>query len=256
MKTKAEPITVVFWKWKAKNYRTSFSAESVNIARDMVRRNCTMPLEFVCITDDGEGLDPAIRVIPLWENPAPTYGEFGRPNCTVRLKAFSPEMADLLGKRFIWFDLDMVVTGNIDHIIGAPERFAMWGDTAYKFQYNGSLCLMDAGIFPHVWADFKGIESLQMARAAGFIGSDQSWISMKVGVGERMFGKADGVYSFKNHYKADNIRKLIDGCCIVFFHGQYDPWHANIQAEYPWVKDHYRIKEAMPCPEPENLISA
>lgn len=234
-------ITVVFWKWKAKNYRSSFSADAVNIAKAMVRRNCTLPLRFVCITDDAEGLDPDIEAIPLWKNPCPEYGDHGRPNCTVRLKAFSPAMRDLLGEKFIWFDLDMVVTGNIDHIIGAPERFAMWGDTAYKFQYNGSLCLMQAGVFSKVWADFDGIESLQKARAAGFIGSDQSWISYVIGTGERMFGTKDGVYSFKNHFKAGNIRSLPDGCCIVFFHGQYDPWHEAVKTAYPWVAEHYRI---------------
>lgn len=233
-------MIVVFWKWHRRGYRSKFESHHVNIAKNMIKRNCTLPLEFVCITDDPAGLDKEIKPIKLWDNPAPDYGGETRPNCTYRLKAFSDDMRELIGPRFIWFDLDMVVTGNIDNIIGVKEDFAMWGDTAYVHQYNGSLCIMDAGKFSFVWGDFKGTASLHEAQRAGFFGSDQAWISYKVGMNKRMFGTEDGVYSFNNHYKKQGVRAMIEGCKLVFLHGSHDPWHWNVQAEYPWIKDAYR----------------
>ena len=233
-------MIVVFWKWNKKGYRSKFQSEHVNIAKAMVKRNCTLDLEFVCVTDDRVGLDKDIRYVPLWDNPAPQYGAEGRPNCLYRLKAFSEEAAQIIGPRFVWFDLDMVVTDNIDNIIGAKDDFAMWGDTMHFHQYNGSLCLMDAGKFPKVWDDFKGIDSLHQAQRQGFFGSDQAWISYKMGMDHRMFNTEDGVYSFNNHYRTPEIRAMIPGNKLTFLHGARDPWDWQVQRDYPWIKEHYR----------------
>lgn len=236
-------ITVLFWKWNKDKYRSVFTADHVNIAAAMVARNTTLPVRFVCITDDSRGIAPHIRTIKLWDNPAPEYGNSTRPNCLCRLRAFSAEMVDLLKtEKLVWLDLDMVVTGNIDNILGAPEDFAMWGDTHPRLrQYNGSLCVMKPGAYSFVWDDFKGLQSLQQAHAAGFFGSDQAWISYKMGHEHRKFTTEDGVYSYKNHYREMNKIAMIEGCSLVFFHGQYDPWHESVQSRHPWVKEHYRL---------------
>lgn len=240
---KKTPLPVIFWKWKNSNYRSSFRAAHVNAAAEMVHGNTSFPVQPICITDDAEGIDPGIKIIPLWPCPAPEYGERGRPNCTVRLKMFSPEFVQLVGPRFASLDLDMVVTDNLDDILGCDDPFAMWGDTGKNFQYNGSLCVMNAGLFPQVWTDFKGVISLKEAHRRGFFGSDQAWISYKVGTGKRMFSTKDGVYSYKNHYRDYNIQAKIEGCKIVFFHGQFDPWDSDIQAKYDWVRDNYRMPD-------------
>lgn len=234
-------LIVVFWKWQKRGYRSQFTSEHVNTAKAMIERNTTKPIEFVCVTDEKMGLHKDIRPIQLWENPAPEYGNEARPNCTYRLKAFSSEMVEIIGPKFVWFDLDMVVTGNIDHIVFAEDDFAMWGDTALgASQYNGSLCVMQAGIHKEVWDDFEGLKSLQDAHRVGYFGSDQAWISYKVGMGKRMFNTDDGVYSFNNHYIKKGIRDMIEGTKLVFLHGSRDPWHVSVQAEYPWIKEYYR----------------
>ena len=136
-------ITVVCWKWKKDDYRSKFESWHVDVLRDMVRRNTSVPHRFVCITDDASGIfDPSVEIIPLWANPAPNYGSHMRPNCFVRLPAFSSEMKSLLGEKFIWLDLDTVITGNIDHILSDEADFKIWKVDGETMPCNGSMVMM------------------------------------------------------------------------------------------------------------------
>lgn len=229
-------ISVVFWKWKKEGYRSQFTHEHVNTARDMVKRNTTLPVRFICVTDDPDGVD--METIPLWENPYTGYGSNSAPNCFYRLKAFDPEIKHIFGERFIWMDLDMIVLGNIDNIIGAPDDFAMWGDTRYNGQYNGSLCIMNAGARAHVWRDFQGQTSVQKAHMAGFWGSDQAWISYAAKMDGRKFGMQDGVYSYNVHLLG--MTSPPENAKLVFFHGANDPWSKDVQAQHKWIRESYK----------------
>lgn len=231
-------ITVVFWKWHKAGYRSVFGAEQVNVAASMVRRNTTLPVRFLCVTDDPEGVE--IETVPLWPNPCTEYGSSSAPNCFVRLKAFDPAIRAVFGDRFIWLDLDLVILGNIDHILGSSYDFAMWGDTRHNGQFNGSLCLMDAGARPQVWTGFRGVESHNEAKKAGFFGSDQGWISYATECNGYKFGAAEGVYSFGIHMLDRGVKSPPKDARIVFFHGQYDPWVGSVQDKNPWIKEYYK----------------
>ena len=62
-------IDVICWKWKPlEGFRTEFTAYHVNVLYDMVKRNTTIPFRFNCVTDDAEGIDDNIRIIPLWDD--------------------------------------------------------------------------------------------------------------------------------------------------------------------------------------------
>jgi hypothetical protein len=62
-------LTVCCWKWKGPaNYRSQFAAEHVNVLARMVARHYAKPHRFVCITDDAEGIDPEIGIVPLWDD--------------------------------------------------------------------------------------------------------------------------------------------------------------------------------------------
>lgn len=235
-----EKIVIACWKWKPRTgYRSTFTHDHVNTLRRMVARNCTIPHEFVCITDNPVGIDPDIRIIPLWENPAPRYGNESRPNCFYRVKAFSKEIGELIGKRFMWLDLDCVITGNIDHIVGSKHDFAMWGDTHPTTPYNGSLCIMNAGARERVWTMFNPTKSPDEGKKNRYIGSDQAWIAVALGPDEHKFGKSDGIYSFGNHILRERA-PLPDNAAIVMFHGRFDPWMEKVQLQWPWVKENYR----------------
>lgn len=238
-------ISVLCFKWNKPGYRSTFTGKQVNILRDMVRRNTTVPHRFICITDDPRGIDPDIEIIKLWENPAPRYGNFNRPNCYVRLRCFDPEMSKLLGKKFIWLDLDTVILGNIDDILLDKSNLKLWRVDGERMLCNGSMVMYKSGTHDYIWKDFditKICMRSGLRRSHGLIGSDQAWIAQYIKESDDHFGQKDGVYSFRCHIKEPRAR-LPNKAKIVFFHGRYDPWHNDIQRRYPWVKEHYQVKE-------------
>jgi hypothetical protein len=239
-------VIFVTYKWRSPvGYRSTFTAQHVNVWRNMIRRHYEGDAEFVCITDDATGIDPGVRVIPLWDHlrklPSP-HGN-GNPACYPRLYGYSVDMAEIIGPRFCVTDLDLVVLGERDsmnRLVDVPDDFKIWGDTAKGTPYNGSLTLMTAGARRQVWEQFDPVQSPARARALGYIGSDQAWIGACLGTGEKKWTKADGVYSYRNEIAPRGVQPLPQNARIVVFHGFYDPWHPTMRAKHEWVRRFYR----------------
>ncbi len=232
-----EHIKVVCWKWDNGFHdkkKLKFGPDHVNRLKNMVARHLHMDHEFVCITDDPAGLDHEIRVIPLWND----YRDMG--GCYVRLKAFSQEMQELIGERFIWLDLDAVIVGDITPIVRQNPKFMMWGDTHPRTPYNGSMVMMDAGSRSQVWTLFERnpAVAIMKGRNLGYVGTDQAWIGACLGRGEARWTIADGVYSYRCHVK--KLGHLPNNARIVFFHGCADPSQPQIQKIHPWIEEHWR----------------
>lgn len=244
----SETLRVVCWKWHQPGYRSKFTAEHVNVLANMVRRNYWKPVEVVCITDDTAGIDSSITTIPLWDTYAslPNHSFRHGPSCYRRLKAFSREAEQIIGPRFVSLDLDVVITGDVTPLWDRPDDFVIWGDTLPGYWYNGSMWLLRAGARPQVWEDFDPVLSPRSAVQAGRKGSDQAWISHKLGPGEKTWTIKDGVYSFRNHLGGDQLRDrrakvkpLPDDARIVIFHGHWDPWSPEAQ-RVDWVRRNWR----------------
>lgn len=232
------PVTVVCWKWRPPpGFWTEYDAGHVHALRAMVARHYRRPHEFVCITDDPRGLDPSIRVIPLWPDHAGLPGPHG-VSCYRRLRAFAADAADWLGPRIVSLDLDTVLVGDVAPLWDRPEDFVIWGDTARGTPYNGSMWLLRAGTRRPVWETFDPATSPARARALGYIGSDQAWIGACLGPSEPKWSAADGVYSWRVHVKRAG-GALPPDARVVFFHGREKPWAAALQARYPWIAAHY-----------------
>jgi hypothetical protein len=235
-------IRIVCWKWvPPREYRTKFEAEHVNTFKRMIERNTPVPHEVVCITDDWRNLDSGIRVVPLWpdyaEVPSPHGGV--NPACYRRLKAFSHDMLEIIGPRFVSMDLDVVITANIDHILTRKEDFIIWGDPQRQTRYNGSMWMMNAGARACIWEEFEPTLTPKLTLQRGFQGSDQAWISMRL-PNEAEFTKKDGVYSWRTDFNDYGRHVLHKNACIVFFPGSTDPWSQRALRESPWVAEHYR----------------
>lgn len=232
---------VACFKWRPMpGYRSEFGPETVNTLKRMTDRHYQYPHEFVCITDDASGLDPSIRVVPLWDDHAGLHAPQGgkNPSCYRRLKVFAPEMETILGKRFVVMDLDMLITGDLTSIWHRAEDFVMCGDTNPQTPYNGSMMLMTAGSRAKVWQTFEGRRSQALAKQAGYFGSDQAWISYCLGKGEATWTRKDGVYSFRNHL-AMHRQNLPSDARVIIWHGRHDPW-APFAQQLTWVQEHYR----------------
>lgn len=207
-----------------------YTDKHVHIHKNMLERNITIPFKYVCITDEPvEG----IECVPLWDICTDLGG------CYNRLYVYSKDMKDILGERFMYTDLDVVITSNIDHIVGRTEDFVinsykpLQTDVKYAQKYNGGMILMDAGARSHVWDDFDPylsphfIEKKTLERQC--IGSDQAWASLMLD-NEALFTEEDGVYEMRQAG-----RELPENACMVFFAGRRDPSECN----YEWVKKHW-----------------
>ena len=237
-------IDVVCFKWKPAwvMYRSAYTGEHVNTLFDMVKRHYANPFRFSCVTDDPRGIDDRIRVLPLWDDHATLTSLHGiqNPSCYRRLRLFGRDARDLVGERFVWLDLDMVITGNLRPIFDRPEDLIMWEGTASRNFYNGAMVMMTAGARPKVWEDFDPVKSPRAAQAAGFLGSDQAWINHCLGPGEARWTRADGCYSWRMHLRFNRGILPADSRIVNFAGSSGDPWQKPIQRSAPWIAEHYR----------------
>lgn len=231
----------VTFKWKPDvGYRSQFPPSTVNTLWSMLRRHYDGPCRLTCITDDPDGIDAAVRIVPLWSDHAqmPSPHGAGYPSCYRRLPLFGDRGRELIGPRFSVLDLDTVICGPLRPIIDNAGPFKIWGDTARGTPYNGSFYVMDACARRKVWDEFDPVTSPKRSLAAGYIGSDQGWIGTCLGPWEAKFGIRDGVYSFRNHIERNGYR-LPANARMVMFHGATDPWSPKAKC-LGWVQKHYR----------------
>jgi hypothetical protein len=234
-------ITVVCWKWApARNYRSTFTAEHVNVLASMVKRNYRHPHRVVCVTDDPAGIDSSIGIVPLWPDMSDLVNPHGphQPSCYRRLKAFSAEARDWFGDRFVSIDLDCVIVGDMAPLWNRPEEFIIWGSgTDKRVWCNGSMWMMTAGARRQVWDSFHPVQSVKAAKKAGFFGSDQAIVAHMLGKKEAMWTTADGVYSFRVHLNGGS-KQLPRDARVVFMHGRHDPWDFHCQ-QIPWIAENW-----------------
>jgi hypothetical protein len=240
-------LTLIFWKWHTPHYEP-YPAERVNIAASMVRRHYPDPLRIVCITDDPLGVE--CETIPLWQDAGGLHNACGAhlPSCYRRLKLFAREMHKTLGCEpgdpVISLDLDMAVTGDLRPVwnphlkSGAPFVGWMRKGPYHERVWNGSMWLLRLGSLPEVWEEFEPVRSPRAALLAGFMGSDQAWMRLRLGEDRPAWTNADGVYHFGMEVHPQ--RMLPANAKLVMFCGlKRKPWYPEVQAQHPWIKDHY-----------------
>ena len=208
------------------------------------------------MTDQHEAsFDPLIQPVKLWDDwrdlKNANWGQ-SKPHCYVRLRAFSREAAEVFGKRFVSIDLDCLVLKSLDPLFCRNEDFLIFRRHPVSLRdqhnpYNGSMWMMDAGARAKVWDDFKGKESI--AAAAAFMGTDQAWITYKLGPKEKGWTIYDGVYGWPR-LRTDNavVKKPPDKARIIFFYGGTKPWNL-VRAKPPELR---WSRRPVLRPDPEN----
>jgi hypothetical protein len=229
-------LKVICWKWVQPNYRSKFNQKHVHILKSMLERNLDMEYDFLCITDNPNGLN--CKTMPLWDYPK-IYLPEKRPNCYRRLRVFEKNAADWLNTDTILsIDLDVVIVDNITEIVSnmIQHDFSAWGDTAVNTHYNGSFWTLKLGTRSSVWDEFDPVQSPKIVNRNSIVGSDQGWLSYHLGGDENKITHADGILSYRLHV---NGKELPDTAKMVFFHGNYDPQSKETLSEAPWIKDYY-----------------
>lgn len=229
-------INVVCFLWG-----TEYTAAHVNALRRMVARNYSSAHRFVCVTNDTDGLDDEVEVVPDREDfadvPSPHGGK--NPTCYRRLRLFEEDAADTFGDRIVALDLDAVVVADLRPLWALDTSFIGWADPMNKGQYNGSMFLLRAGAHPSIWSSFDPATSPAETMRQGFRGSDQGWISRKLWASWPKWTTANGVLSYKANVAKLPGKCLPPGARIVFFHGQPKPWSPEVR-NVPWVQTHYQ----------------
>ncbi len=245
-------ISVVCWMWNGP-LRTFLPAH-VNALQRMVAAHLSLPHRFICVTDSPQGLAPGVEFFETPE-PARNLGLIASPegprfpSCYRRLWSFSEE-AKALGDRILVIDIDLVVMRSIDHVFARPEEFVGWRPyrdwgPKEKIRFGGGIYLLKTGTRVHVWEEFQSAHSIKKARAAGYRGSDQAWISYKLAEREVYFDKRSGLYSVRDLNREGS---LPTDACIVQFNGNEKPW----QSRLPWARTQWARYEddrpAVPLP--------
>ncbi len=135
--------TVLCLKWGRK-----YSAKYVNILYHSVKRNLSLDYDFVCLTDNKQGLDEGIKTFDLIDIPVPKEG---KNSSWRRLALFSPEIASACGikGRVLYIDLDVIIKGSLNGIFLQPAGFLVArrkGDSA-----DISVCRFEVGSQERVW---------------------------------------------------------------------------------------------------------
>jgi hypothetical protein len=235
--------SIVCWLWDDGSVRSrSFAPVHVNVLANMVERHLAEPHRFICITNLPKGeFSKKVEVMPM---PAPALALLALrtpeqphfPSCYPRLWMFSPE-ATCLGERVLLIDIDLVVVANLAPIFDMPQEFVGWRpyrDWGKQQRFGGGIYLLTPGTRTAVWNDFHGPESIAQARAAGFRGSDQAWISYKLGLSEAYWDRASGIYSIRDMKGTET--RLPDDARLVQMNGPTKPWQSRI----PWVVENWR----------------
>jgi hypothetical protein len=234
-------LTIVCWLWN-EGFR-DYRPEHACTLRKMIARHLSIQHRFVCIADDTQGFDAETEVI---ETPVAAKGlgalrspEGERfPSCYRRLWMFSEE-ARVLGDRVLLIDVDLVVVKDFACIVNRDEDFVGWRpyrDWGAQMRYGGGIYLLRTGTRTSVWHDFHGATSIAKARSKGFRGSDQAWLSYKLGPNEPYWDHAAGIYSVRDF---SPLTALPNGARIVQTNGGQKPWSASSRS-VPWIAENWR----------------
>ena len=245
-------IHFVCWKYDGipvKKKKNIFTSHHVNVLAAMIGRNMKDPYDITCITDDPEGIDTSrVKILPIWDDLSDTAG------CYRRLKIFSLEMRDIIGKRIVSIDLDCVIKSDITSLFDRTEDFVIWGEHDRRAPYCGSFWMMKAGSRRYIWDEFS-MSAIPLKYTA--FGTDQGWINYKMYPKEAMWSKKDGIYNFMTHFCVHNfLRKgpnsaarkrwmveMPSNAKIIFFNGRCDPSMRDLYSDFPWIEEHWRLDD-------------
>jgi hypothetical protein len=113
------PVNVICMKWGS-----MYGPEYVNRLHRAVARHLQRPHRFVCMADDGTGLDAEVEVRPLPSLGLPAGHQDRRWQ---KLAVYGRELFDLKGVA-LFLDLDLVIVGSLEPFFEHPGRFLILRD--------------------------------------------------------------------------------------------------------------------------------
>ncbi len=185
-----DQIIVCCVKWG-----TKYGPEYVNILADMVARNCELPYQFWCFTDDPRGLAEDVQP----RNLPPGLDGWWNKLALFKPGTFPPNT------RVLFLDLDVIVCGPIEPLINMTGIAADW----LQGGYNSSVMVWDAGEYHDVWEKYD-------AGVPDVFHGDQDWLTLR---GGWKYLPPDWIVSYRLHATEWPPK----GAIVVAFHGEPKP---------------------------------
>ena len=141
---------IVCLKWGDK-----FSADYVNNLYSAIKRHTSEEFRLHCYTDNARDILPNVKVHKL--------PELNLTGWWYKLWLFSNEIKIPEGEKIMFFDLDTLVTGPIDHILQFDPADKMVGlqNFYHPTRFASGLLMWTHGCHTHIWQKF--IENPQKA---------------------------------------------------------------------------------------------
>ena len=227
-------------------YGNKYSAEYVNKLYNSVKRNLTVPFEFVCITEDSKGINPniVIKDLPITSG---ITGWWYKPFI------FDPDIN--LEGTILFLDLDMIIFRNIDCLFTyKPKRFCIIRDfnrfAVRNFKkMNSSIFRLQAGSMPNIYLEFMKHPKIITARYPG----DQDWLYANLkDTNDFEYWPDEWIQSYKwemrgkpkfdtaprgqRDFAMNSNPTIKDDTRVAVFHGDPNPHNCKDQ----WVIDNWK----------------
>jgi hypothetical protein len=224
-------INVVCVKWG-----TKYGPEYVNRLQKMVRKNLSIPHNFICYTDDNKGLECDVIMIPKSDNLEIYWNKLGL------FKSW------MFKGTCLYFDLDVVIQDNIDDLLGYDNMLTgvhtYWNDVytddsypypelKWKIPFNSSVLIWKAEDYYWVWDKFIENPDYYIIKYTGddkFLGyevKNKQTLKKNI-VYSRLYGKDE--FDFPNqkikiNNKLSHGVYFYDTCKICIFNGPTEDIH-------------------------------
>ena len=206
---------------------TKYSSDYVERLYQAVTRHLTVPHRFVCLTDQPENFSCETLPIPM-----------NLPGWWGKLALFS----DVIQGRILFFDLDTVITGNIDDFANYQGDLAIIKPFYRDSGYASGVLNIGPSAHRHVWEQFsqnpqKAVNyCAEHADPAPWNCGDQRWLELTVPQADYWQALLPGqLVSYKVH--CHPINALPQDSRIVCFHGKPDP-HEVMD---PWIVNNWTL---------------
>lgn len=206
---------------------TKYPVEYVYKLQAMVARHMNVPYRFVCLTDNPLAL-PGIECVNIIENLPGWWG---------KMKLFSIEWRQ--DEKVIYFDLDMVICGDISKLVELEVDFAICGSfTRAAGNKNwpciyGSCCMvLGSSLGVYIWDIFRSNRLALMAAAGNY--GDQ--VALQHIYPDATILQEVLPQGFFLGYR--NLTKFKpDECSVVVFAGANKPHNCNEQ----WIEKEWAL---------------
>lgn len=220
-------------------FGTKYGREYVERLRNMVARHITEPYEFVCLTDDPTPIEGVRSIVE--ENSNYSKGWWHK------VHMFDPDLP--VSGRILYFDLDVVICGNIDKLADGVDFYGIRDfNRAFHKDWailNSSVMSWTHGTQSNIYKDFK-----ERPHEALTMPGDQDWI-YKVAKTYIKYYPLEWVMSYKweirkreelvfqngqRTFRDIRSPEIPSACSVLVFHG--DPKPEDVKD--PIVLDNWR----------------